>query len=199
MKHELLESRKSIQSACQVIINRPLKAKELLAEAGYPDGKGFPEITLHSTDKYAAISEFIQKSLENIGVRIRLENLESGTLRSESKTGQLDLWRASWIADYPDGENYLALFTQNKIAPGGPNRTRYYSEAYEKLFAQAMNTAQDSLRWRMYQQLDSMIIADAPIIPLYYDRSFRMLSRDFEGLGTNPRNALVLKKVRKVR
>jgi len=177
----------------------PLKARQLLREAGYPDGKGFPDLTLHSTDKYAAISEFIQKSLENIGIRVRIENLESGTLRSESKTGQLDFWRASWIADYPDGENYLALFTQDKIAPGGPNRTRYYSAAYETLFAEAMRTPQDSLRWGLYQQLDSMIIADAPIIPLYYDRSFRMLNRKFKGLGTNPRNALVLKSVQVVK
>ncbi len=176
----------------------PQKAARLLAEAGYPDGKGLPEITLSSNPQYAAIAEFLQKNMEQVGVRVKVDLMQSGALRTESAAGRLMWWRASWIADYPDGENYLGLFYSPNLAPNGPNRTRFQSATYDRLFQQALTVQNDSARQVLYRQMDRLMMEHAPIIPLYYDRSLRLLQKGITGLGTNPMNHLHLKRVRKL-
>jgi oligopeptide transport system substrate-binding protein len=157
------------------------KARALLAKAGYPNGEGLPPITLYSTPLYANISAFVQKAFENIGVRLEVQNMQGGTLRSEVRSSRLNFWRASWIADYPDGENYLSLF---------------YSP-FDSLYRAARIYTEDSLRHRLYQEMDRLILEEAPVIPLYYDRVIRILQPGIRGLSGNPMNHLQLKRVRK--
>lgn len=174
----------------------PEKARQLLAEAGYPNGEGLPKLTLYSTDKYAAISEFIQKSFENIGVQLDIQNLQGGALRGQVYGVKLNFWRASWIADYPDGENYLSLFYTENQAPDGPNTTHFSSPEFDRLYREALSVPNDSARHLIYQQMDRLMLEQAPIIPLYYDRSFRMLQPGISGLSSNAMNHLFLKRVR---
>jgi oligopeptide transport system substrate-binding protein len=173
------------------------RARQLLAEAGYPNGEGFPELVLNSTQKYAAISEFIQKSFEQLGVRLNIQNLQGGALRAEVYGSRVNFWRASWIADYPDPENYLALFLTANHAPDGPNTTHFSSSEFDQLYQQSQSITQDSARFLLYQEMDRLMLAQAPIIPLYYDRSFRMLQKGITGLSSNPMNHLFLKEVKK--
>lgn len=173
------------------------KARQLLAQAGFPNGKGLPEMTLYSTPLYANISEFIQKSFENIGVQMDIQNLQGGTLRSESRNSRINLWRASWIADYPDGENYLALLYSPNTVPNGPNTTHYANAEFDRLYQSAKLETNDSVRYEIYQEMDRLMLEEAPVIPLYYDRSIRILQNDVEGLVGNPMNHLHLKRVRK--
>ena len=175
----------------------PNRARSLLEEAGYPGGKGLPEITLYSTPKYANISEFIQKSLENIGVKLSIQNLQGGALRKEIYGANIHFWRASWIADYPDAENYLALFYSPNHSPSGPNTTHFRLPEYDDLYQQAMNISTDSLRYSLYQEMDRLMLESAPIIPLFYDRSLRIIQPNIQGLYSNPMNFLSLKRVRK--
>lgn len=173
------------------------KAQDLLAEAGYPHAKGLPPIILNSTAKYAVISEFVQKSCEHIGIKINVQNMEGGALRTESKASRLNFWRASWIADYPDPENYLSLLYGSNFSPAGPNRTHYKNERFDQLYRRSLSISEDSLRFPLYQVMDSLAMADAPIVPLYYDKSFRILQKGISGMLSNPMNHLFLKKVRK--
>ncbi|MEM6804267.1 MAG: ABC transporter substrate-binding protein [Bacteroidota bacterium] len=173
------------------------KARDLLKEAGYPQGKGLPELVLNSTAKYAAISEFVQKSCEHIGIKINVQNMEGGALRTESKASKLNFWRASWIADYPDPENYLGLLYGSNFSPDGPNRTHYKDERFDQLYNKSLSIRKDSLRFIVYQKMDSLAMADAPIVPLYYDKSFRILQKGISGMVSNPMNHLFLKRVRK--
>lgn len=173
------------------------EARRLLADAGYPGGKGLGELTLYSTSKYAHISEFIQKSFEDIGVRVNIQNLQGGALRKEIYGSRINFWRASWIADYPDGENYLSLFYSPNHAPDGPNTTHFRSEEFDRLYEQAMEITNDSLRIAGYQQMERLMLAEAPVIILYYDRSFRLLQPGISGLSSNPMNHLFLSRVRK--
>ncbi|MCI4671663.1 MAG: ABC transporter substrate-binding protein [Bacteroidia bacterium] len=175
----------------------PDSAKKLLAEAGYPGGEGLGEITLNATQEYATIMAFVQKSLENIGVDVNIQNLQSGALRREIYGSRVNFWRASWIADYPDGENYLGLFYSKNHSPSGPNTTHFSSEAFDKLYEKALTVTDDSSRQGIYQQMDRLMLEQAPIIPLYYDRSFRMLQNEWTGLSSNPMNHLFLKEVRR--
>jgi peptide/nickel transport system substrate-binding protein len=174
------------------------RARALLAEAGYPNGEGLPRLTLHTTDKYAAISEYLQKSFETIGVRLDIQNQQGGALRGDVYGVRLNFWRASWIADYPDGENYLSLFYSKNFSPDGPNTTHFASAAYDSLYRLATHLDGDSARHACYHQMERLMLAQAPIIPLYYDRSFRMLQLGWTGLGTNAMNHLYLKQVRRL-
>ncbi|MFK7923876.1 MAG: ABC transporter substrate-binding protein [Bacteroidia bacterium] len=175
----------------------PVRARELLSEAGYPNGQGLEQIVLYSTQKYAAISEFIQKSFEQIGLRTEIQNLDGGTLRSDRDGLRINFWRASWMADYPDGENYLSLYWSGNFSPDGPNTSHFSSPQYDALYEASLKETNDSLRYLLYHQMERLMLAEAPIIPLYYDRSFRMLQLNVSGLGSNPMNYLSLMYVKK--
>ncbi|MEO1450457.1 MAG: ABC transporter substrate-binding protein [Bacteroidota bacterium] len=175
----------------------PDRARALLTEAGFPGGAGLPEITLNSTQKYAAISAFLQKSFENIGVKVRIQNLQGGALRKEIYNSRINFWRASWIADYPDGENYLSLFYTPNQAPAGPNTTHFSLTEFDDFYQQALLESNDSSRQAIYQQMDQMVMDAAPIIALYYDRSIRMTQLNISGVEGNPMNHLFLRRARK--
>lgn len=175
----------------------PSKARELLTKAGYPNGNGLPEITLHTTSQYLDLCEYIQHQLSEIGVKIKMEVNPPGTHGEMVANAQSLFWRKSWIADYADAENYLALYYSKNFTPKGPNYTLFKNEKYDRLYETALNEVNDSLRYIHYRQMDSIIIDNAPVVPLYYDRVFRFVSKDVEGLGSNSMNLLTLKKVKK--
>jgi oligopeptide transport system substrate-binding protein len=174
----------------------PDRARELLSHAGYPIGEGLPEITLTTTADYLDICEYIQHELYEIGVVLKIDVNTGAAFRDRMANGQLEFFRGSWIADYPDAENYLSLFYSMNFSPTGPNYTRYSNPAYDRLFEKALGTLDDERRNRIYQQLDSMIIEEAVIVPLYYDQVVRFVPGDLEGLGSNPMNLLDLKRAR---
>jgi oligopeptide transport system substrate-binding protein len=173
----------------------PDKASELLAAAGFPGGKGMPVLSVKSTPIYQGVMEYVQKSWERIGVTLEVDNMDGGAVRELASKGEVNLWRASWIADYPDAENYLGLFTTSQIPPNGPNRMRYSNAEYDALFEASHAEPRDSVRFLMYQQMERLMLADAPVIPLYYDKIVRIVSPKVKGLSTNATNMLYLKRV----
>jgi ABC-type oligopeptide transport system substrate-binding subunit len=112
-------------------------------------------------------------------------------------TSKLNFFRGSWIADYPDAENYLSLFYGKNFCPNGPNYTHFNDITYDKLYEQALSEMNDSLRAKLYQQMDKIIIDNAVVVPLYYDRVLRFTSNNISGLNSNAMNLLDLKRVRK--
>lgn len=175
----------------------PDKASKLLQEAGFPGGKGIPLLSLKSTPVYQAAMEFVQKSWERLGLSVSIDNMDGAAVRESAGKGEINLWRAGWIADYPDGENYLGLFTTDQIPPNGPNRMRFSSARFDSLFAAAQSEPRDSIRFRLYQEMDRQMLTEAPVVLLYYDKIVRMISKDVTGFNTNAINMLSLKKVRK--
>ena len=176
----------------------PDQARELLRQAGYPNGQGLDKITLTTTDDYRDLCEFIQHQLAEIGIDIEIEISTGATFRDMVANSRLLFFRGSWIADYPDAENYLALFYSKNFSPGGPNYTHYENPDYDSLYEKALNTMDSRKRQRYYRQMDRMIIEDAPIVPLYYDQVVRFTHTNIKDLGNNPMNLLVLKHVKKV-
>jgi oligopeptide transport system substrate-binding protein len=175
----------------------PTKAISLLKEAGYPDGKGLPEIVLSTDAMYGDLCEYIKTQWEKFGFKIRIDVNQGATHRKMMTEQKLALARASWIADYPDAENYLALFYSKNFTPNGPNYTHYFNKKYDKLYEQATVETNDTVRYRLYGQMDEMLMQDAPVIILYYDQIVRLTQNNIEGLGANAMNLLVLKEVRK--
>lgn len=176
---------------------QPEKVDSLLVAAGFPGGKGLPELRLQTNSSYLDLCEYLQGEAAKRGIRIKVELNPPSTLRQAMATGKSPFFRASWIADYPDAENYLSLFYSPNQAPNGPNYSRYSSAAFDSLYEAASRTANDSLRIKLYQQMDSLVMADAPVIPLYYDQVLRFYPNSIEGLGGNALNLLDLTRVRK--
>tara|TARA_B110000495_G_C22531431_1_gene323192 strand:- start:228 stop:578 length:351 start_codon:yes stop_codon:yes gene_type:complete len=110
-------------------------------------------------------------------------------------TSKLDFFRASWIADYPDAENYLSLFYSKNFCPDGPNYTHFKSEEFDKLYEKSITESDIKKRTKMYQELDQIIMNNAVIIPLYYDQVLRFSHKNIKGFSANAQNLLDLTKV----
>jgi len=172
---------------------QPDRSRSLLIEAGYPNGEGMEEITLTTTSDYLDLCEFIQHELGAIGIKIQIDVNTGAAFRSRMANANLAFFRGSWIADYPDAENYLSLFYSKNFSPAGPNYTHYSNPEFDRLFEKALSTSEDSLRYPLYWEMDQIIMDEAVVVPLYYDRVLRFIPADLEGLGTNPMNLLSLK------
>ncbi len=175
----------------------PDKARDLLYQAGFPEGKGLPEITLSTTSAYLDLSEYIQKQLNEIGIKVKIEVLPAAIHTESAARGKLQFFRKSWVADYPDAENYLALFYSKNYAPAGPNYTHFNNRLYDKLYESAKQTLDFDKRIELYQEMDRIIVEEAPIVNLYYDEAIKFHSKNIEGLEINPMNLLTLKRVKK--
>ncbi len=176
----------------------PDKAKELLIEAGYGGSVTMPSIEISTSSDYLDMCEFIQHQLGEIGFNITIDVKAAVTLRELVATSRIVLFRKNWLADYPDAENYLALFYSKNFAPIGPNYTHFKNDEYDALYETAQLETDDTARYKIYQQMDQLIIDEAPIVPLYYDQSIRLIQNNISGLKSNPMNLLNLKKVRKL-
>jgi len=175
----------------------PDKARALLAESGYPGGNGLPEITLSTTATYLDLCEYLQHQLGEIGIKIKVDVNPPATLREMIAKSKMSFFRASWIADYPDMENYLALFYSKNFCPKGPNYTHFSNKKFDELYEKARQTNNDSLRGVFYTEMDRIIIEEAPVLILYYDVVLRFTQKNISGLGSNPLNLLTLKRVKK--
>ena len=154
-----------------------------------------PELTLTTVANYRDISEFIQGSLNQLGWSIAVDIVPSATLRSEKSAGTLDFFRASWIADYPDPENYLLLFASDMKAPIGPNYSLYSDEEYDIMY-DALKFANDGAsKIKLVQRMDVSLMSNSVCVPLYYDEVIRVHRKEMQGLETNALNALLLNKV----
>ncbi len=174
----------------------PDKTRNLLTEAGFPNGEGLSPITLTTTADYLDLCEYIQQQLSQFGIEIIIDVNTGATFRNMVANSKLEFFRGSWIADYPDGENYLALFYSKNFSPNGPNYTHYSNPEYDKLYEQAMLKVDEKKRQVLYQKMNAIIIDDAVVVPLYYDEVVRFVKNNIKGFESNPMNLLNLKYVK---
>ncbi|WP_119080784.1 ABC transporter substrate-binding protein [Chitinophaga alhagiae] len=172
----------------------PRKARELLKAAGYPGGRGLPVIRLVSIPIYADLADYVAHQLQEVGIPIQVEIVQKGTLMDQVAKSAVPFFRGSWIADYPDAESYLAMFYSKNPSP--PNYTRYNNPAFDRLYERAIQEINDSVRYSLYQQMDQLVINDAPVVPLFYDMSARFRQPNVSGLASNGLNLLELRRVR---
>lgn len=154
----------------------PTLAMKLLASAGYAGGKGLSPITLITQPAYQNLAEFLQNSLAEVGIRLDVDLVEGAAGREMIYQGKAKFWRASWVADYPDAENFLSLLYGPNAAPAGPNTTRYANPQVDALLAGANNMAKNTSRNLQLQQAEALALHDAPLIPLFYYKTVRLYS-----------------------
>ena len=173
----------------------PAKSKQLLAEAGFPNGNGLPVIKLLTIPNYSDLAGFIAKQLDEIGIPVQVEVVQKSLLLELTSNNRALFFRGSWIADYPDAENYLSVFYSKNPAP--PNYTRYNNPEFDSLFGQALAETNDSLRYELYRKADQVMIDDAPVVPLWYDEWIHFTQPEIKNLNVNGLNLLELRRVYK--
>ena len=171
----------------------PAKARELLRQAGFKEGADFPVIKILTINIYSDIASFVAKQCEEVGINVQVEIVQKSLLLEQTAKSEALFFRGSWIADYPDAENYMAMFYSKNPAP--PNYTRYKNPSFDKLYEKALEETVDSLRYDLYRQMDQMVINDAPVVPLFYDMVIHLVNKNIIGMRPNALNLLELRKV----
>ena len=172
----------------------PSRSRKLLIEAGFPDGQGLTPVKLLTISNYAEMGNFIARQLEEVGIPVQVEVVQKSFLLEMTSNSRALFFRGSWIADYPDAENYLSVFYSKNPAP--PNYTRYNNPRFDELFERALAEENDSLRYRLYQQADQTMIDDAAIVPLWYDKVVWLVQPNISGFKPNALNLLELRRLK---
>jgi len=175
---------------------QPEMAKQLLLDAGHPNAQGIPQIQLNTTSSYVDLCEYIQHAWQEIGFEVEVNVSPPSTHRQQVSKSQLSVFRGSWIADYADAENYLALFYSKNHSPNGPNYTHFSDSLFDALYESSLQIPHITERIPIYEKMDRIIMEKAAIIPLYYDNVMRFQHNYVQGLGSNSMNLLDLKRVK---
>ena len=170
------------------------KAEQLLKEAGYPEGKGLPVIGLYTTVQSKAYVEYLQKQWEAIGVKVDIQINPVATHQELIDNARVSFFRGSWLGDYPEAENYLAMFYGRNFAPDGPNKTHFQNEKFDELYEKAKLEPDGFKRLDYYVEMDKIVMEEAPVIVLFYDEVLRLTQNNLMGLEVNAMNIPKLEK-----
>lgn len=162
-----------------------VEAKKLLAEAGFPDGKGFPEISFlyNTSDVHKSVAEAIQAMWKkNLGINIKLTNQEWKVFITTRTQGDYEIARHGYFADFFDPGSLFDLWTT-----GSPNNDAKYSNPkYDELVTQAAKEQDPAKRSQLYHDAEDILMDDMPVIPLYYYTQNYMLKSNIKGLHLSP-------------
>lgn len=162
----------------------PGEARQLLAAAGYPDGRGFPpvELATNTSVLHRELAEIVQQMWQkHLGVRVGIASKESKVFFQERMLKQYQLSRMSWIGDYPDAFGFLTVY----LSDGGQNTTGYASPEYDRLALTAARTLNETERRARYREAETLLLRDAPIIPVFYDTGRHLVSPAVQGRYPN--------------
>ncbi|HTN28620.1 MAG TPA: peptide ABC transporter substrate-binding protein [Burkholderiales bacterium] len=145
----------------------PEAARKLLAQAGYPGGKGFPafEILYNTSEAHKAIGEAVQQMWKReLGIEVRLLNQEWKVYLDTEKRLDYEVSRGGWIGDYPDPSTFLETF----LSDSGNNRTGWKNAEYDRLLKEAARLGDQKTRYELFQKAEAIFLDELPIIPIYH-------------------------------
>jgi len=174
----------------------PEKAKNLVKQY-IEQTNSEPKIFLSTDPNYVDICEFIQNELKKIGINIIINVMPSSALKEARSNGKVDFFRSSWIADYPDAENFLSLFHTKNFAPFGPNYTHFSNKEFDSLYNQSLIEINKQKRGEIYLKMNRILTDNLPIIPIYYDEAICFFKKNIENLRLSPINTINFKYVYK--
>ncbi|TVR81491.1 MAG: ABC transporter substrate-binding protein [Chitinophagaceae bacterium] len=173
----------------------PEKAREYMSKAGYPNGNGFPPVTLQINTGGGLneqVAEAAQKMLEEtLNIRVNMTRLPFAQHLENIETGKTDFWRSGWIGSYPDPEYFLNLFHSIHIPDREDDKSylnsiRYRSARYDSVFEAALQTVDFDERMQLYEVADNIMMEDAAIIPIFYYKDHRILQPYVRNFHQNP-------------
>ena len=173
----------------------PENAKNLLSEAGYPNGEGFPaiEILYNTNEGHRKIAVALQEMWKDyLNIDIKLLNQEWKVYLATESAGDYQISRGGWIGDYVDPNNFLDMF----LCGGGNNRTGWCNEEYDRLILEvAPSQSSHEERLAVFQQAETMLLDDMPIIPVYTYTSVKLVDSSVENLDGNILNQAMYKDI----
>ncbi|MBD3635770.1 MAG: ABC transporter substrate-binding protein [Crocinitomicaceae bacterium] len=184
-------------------VYNPEKAKQLLAEAGYPKGKGFPSLSMQfrlGNDHYLIASE-IQNQLRSVlNINIQIEGVEFNQLIENQAMGSADIFRSTWFGDYPNPETFLVnaygkIVPSSMSEPSYMNSSRYINPAFDEAFERGSRTADKDESLKAFAEAEKILMEDAPFIILWYGEDLMLLQSDVRNLETNGMRYLDLRSV----
>lgn len=159
----------------------PQKAKELLAKAGFKDGKGFPRLTLkfNTSEAHKKVAEAIQQMWKaNLGIQVDIQNMEWRSMLEDQLRKNFDLMRMAWIADYLDPHAFLSIF----FSESENNHTGWKNRKYDNLVFQADEIMDKSKRMEKLKEAEKILVEEAPIAPIYFYTRAYMLKPYVRGI-----------------
>ncbi len=157
-------------------------AKKLLADAGFPDGKGLPAVTLSFREQQPDLrkaAEVLKEQLAAVGITANLNEMEWGAYLKLNNDNKHDLFHMRWSADYIDPQNFLSLL----LASYGPeNHVGYKNPVYDALCREADASTDPVKRLALYRKAQAIVIDDAPWVPLYYQRDMELVKPWVSGI-----------------
>jgi oligopeptide transport system substrate-binding protein len=175
----------------------PDKARQLLEKAGFPGGKGLDEIVMQITPQHLQISEYMEKQFEDVGFKVKINVNQPIVQREEVESARFIFFRKTWVADYADAENFLSIFYSKNFSPNGSNYFHFHNEKFDELYEKSQTLTDNAERYKVYHEMDNIIMDEAVVVPLYYDEVLRLVQKNIIDLKPNAMNLLNLKRVKK--
>jgi oligopeptide transport system substrate-binding protein len=169
------------------------KAKNILQTQGYSNTNK-PKLELHINNNFIELAELLTNQLTDAGFILEIKLHPADMMMQLAAEGKLGFFRRSWMADYPDAENYLACFYSKNGSP--PNYTRFSNPDYDKLYERLIREMQPEERKQIVKQMELILIEEAPIVTIFYDQSIRLVQKNIAGLKQNVVNSLDLRRVK---
>ncbi|MSO18968.1 MAG: peptide ABC transporter substrate-binding protein [Acidobacteria bacterium] len=169
----------------------PEQARRLLAEAGFPGGQGFREITIlfNSNDRHRKVAEAIQQMwMQNLNIQVALRNEEWASYLKSANELNFDVARRGWITDYPDPSNFNDLLESTN----GNNNTGWVNKDYDQMMAAARIELNPLRRFNILQQSEALLLREMPVLPIFSDVSNNLVKPYVRGFRHSPTEELTI-------
>lgn len=162
----------------------PERAQQLLAEAGYPNGEGFPTLNIlyNTLDAHERIAVVIQQMWrQTLNIDVTLRNQDWRVFLASKRSGDYHIARSGWVADYYDPNSFLDMF----VTEGGNNDTGWSNARYDELIGLAARTEDQHQRMEYFQEAEAILLDEAPVAPIYFYQYNHLVSPSVRGWHSN--------------